>query len=70
MPRILRGTATNNLLSLLIFISVSDHVAPRPVYQPAFIGRNIRETNFLFHLTRSALIDGVLLTGLDSFQIR
>jgi hypothetical protein len=44
--------------------------APQPVYQLAFVRRKHRETNFLFFISRPALIDAILLTGIAFRQIR
>jgi hypothetical protein len=44
--------------------------ALQPVYQLAFARRKHAETNFLFFISRSALIDAILLTGIAFHQIR
>jgi hypothetical protein len=44
--------------------------ALQPVYQLAFASRKHGETNFLFFISRLALIDAILLTGIAFRQIR
>ncbi|MEH2531295.1 hypothetical protein V1277_002326 [Bradyrhizobium sp. AZCC 1588] len=68
------ATAGSNLLSLPDLPCLTANGALQPACQLAFVrrkrSRKICETNFLFFVSRIALIDAILLTGIAFHQIR